>query len=150
MARPRTAFDEFFDQQMSDPEVATAYAEARAEIDQVDQFMRALEAARTVRGMSKAELARKSEMPPAAVRRLLTDEDANPTISTVLGMLRPMGYRLQIVAAKGGVGKARLATGPIKEKRVRLVGMNLRNKGTAGTKGKGKGRGAQAPAQARR
>src|SRR5207248_2515936 len=43
MAQQRTAFDDFFDQQTRNPEVASAYAELRAEVDEVDQFMRALE-----------------------------------------------------------------------------------------------------------
>jgi DNA-binding phage protein len=145
MARNRTAFDEFFDEQIRDPEVASAYAEARAEVDQVDQFMRALEAARTSRGMSKAELARQSEMPAATVRRLLTAEDSNPTIATVLGILRPMGLGLQIVATvKGGASKGRQpAPRPGRSKPVRMV-----RKGTVRTKSKG--RGGQAPARARR
>jgi DNA-binding phage protein len=146
MARRRTAFDEFFDEQIRDPKVASAYAEARAEVDQVDQFMRALEAARTSRGMSKAELARRSEMPAAVVRRLLTAEDSNPTIATVLGMLRPMGLSLQIVraAAKGGASKGRRrAPRPVKGKAARVV-----RERTVRTKAKR--RAGQPPTQARR
>src|SRR2546430_15695433 len=123
MARQRTAFDAFFDEQLGDPAVASAYAEARAQVDQVDQFMRALEAARAIRRISKAELARRSEMPAAAVRRLLTAEDANPTIATVLGMLRPMGLGLQIVAtAKGEARKgSRPTPGAVSGKPPRFV-----------------------------
>lgn len=93
----RTAFDEFFDEQMSNPAFAEAYREARAEIDSVDAFMRAMESARVVRKMSKADLARVSRLQPQTVRRLFTDENANPTIATVFSILRPMGLGLQIV-----------------------------------------------------
>jgi DNA-binding phage protein len=93
----RTAFDEFFDEQMNNPAFAEAYREARAEIDSVDAFMRAMESARVVRKMSKADLARASRLQPQTVRRLFTDENANPTIATVFSMLRPMGLGLQIV-----------------------------------------------------
>ena len=116
MSGRRTPFDEFFDEQMRDPAVASAYAEARAEVDQVDQFMRALEAARTASGLSKAELARLSKMPAEGVRRVLSSEGANPTLGTVLSMLRTMGLRLQIVRtekARGSKGREGLASGAL-------------------------------------
>lgn len=149
MARQRTSFDQLFDQEMKDPGFAAGYAEARAEIDQVDDFMRSLEAARATKGVSKAELARQSGMPAAAVRRLLTapDGEANPTIATILGILRPMGLGLRIVAtasAKGHGRKGRPApTPPRKGKPVRVV-----RKGTVRARPKGKA--GQAPALARR
>jgi DNA-binding phage protein len=149
MARQRTSFDELFDQEMKDPEFAAGYVEARAEIDQVDDFMRSLEAARAAKGVSKAELARQSGMPAAAVRRLLTAPDeANPTIATILGILRPMGLGLRIVAtAKGHGRKGRPAHMPAlrngKTVRVRVV-----RKGTV--RAKPKGRAGQAPALPRR
>ena len=96
----RTAFDEFFDEQMESPAVADAYRHARDEIDSVDRFMRALEAARSSHGLSKAELAKRSQLPAETVRRLLTTERANPTIATVLSMLRPMGLGLRIVPVR--------------------------------------------------
>jgi len=58
--------------------------------------MRALEAARISTGLSKAELARRSHLPAETVRRLLTAGEGNPTLATVLGMLRPMGLGLQL------------------------------------------------------
>jgi DNA-binding phage protein len=135
MARQRTAFDEFLTERMSNPEVASAYAEARAEVDQVDQFMRALEAARAASGLSKAELARQTNMPAAGVRRVLSSEDANPTIATVLGILRTMGLGLQIVpTAKAGKAKA-------------LMGVLGRKQGTPRTKAKG--RAGQSPSLSR-
>jgi len=105
----RTAFDEFFDQQMSDPAFAKAYGEARAEINSVDGFMRVLESARSVRGFSKAALARESQLRPQTVRRLFTDKQANPTIATVFSLLRPMGLGLQIVHLRKGATKGILA-----------------------------------------
>jgi hypothetical protein len=57
----RTAFDNFFDEQMADPAVAEAYHEARSQIDVIDQFVRvmklAADAISTVpEGRSHAEL----------------------------------------------------------------------------------------------
>lgn len=87
----RTAFDDFFDEQMADPVRAEAYREARAEIDTYDRFMRAMNALRKSRGVSKATLASKSGLPAQSVRKVLTDRKANPTIATVSGCFRRWG-----------------------------------------------------------
>ena len=49
----RTAFDDFFDEQMADPARAEAYREARTEIDTYDRFMRAVNALRESHGVSR-------------------------------------------------------------------------------------------------
>ncbi|HZL18310.1 MAG TPA: helix-turn-helix domain-containing protein [Polyangia bacterium] len=117
----RTAFDDFFDEQMADPVRAEAYREARAEIDTCDRFMRAMNALRKSRGVSKATLASKSGLPAQSVRKVLTDKKANPTIATVFRMLSTMGFGLQVVplerkpprrrAAKPGKGPKRTSAG---------------------------------------
>jgi DNA-binding phage protein len=96
----RTAFDDFFDEQMANPVRAAAYREARAEIDTHDRFMRAMNALRESRGVSKAALASKSGLPAQSVRRILTDRKANPTIATVFRLLSTMGFGLQVVPLK--------------------------------------------------
>lgn len=117
----RTAFDDFFDEQMADPVRAEAYREARAEIDTYDHFMRAMNALRKSRGVSKATLASKSGLPAQSVRKVLTDRKANPTIATVFRMLSTMGFGLQVVplkrkprrrpAAKPAKGPKRISAG---------------------------------------
>jgi DNA-binding phage protein len=69
--------------------------------------MRALEAARSARGLTKAELARRSQLPPETVRRLLSAGGGNPTLETVLGMLRSMGLGLKLAELPGAVEPAR-------------------------------------------
>jgi DNA-binding phage protein len=96
----RTAFDDFFDEQISDPARAEAYVEARAEIDTVDKFQRAVEALRARRRLTKAKLATMSKLPAQSVRKVLTDKKANPGLATVLGMLKGMGYAFEIVPLK--------------------------------------------------
>lgn len=96
----RTAFDSFYEEQMADPARAEAYREARAEIDTYDRFMRAMNALRESRGVSKATLASKSGLPAQSVRKVLTDRKANPTIATVFKLLSTMGFGLQVVPLK--------------------------------------------------
>lgn len=59
--------------------------------------MHAVEQARVSHGLSKAELARRSRVRPETVRHLLTDRTVNPTLSSVLDMLRPLGLGLDVV-----------------------------------------------------
>jgi len=98
MPRPRkTAFDRDFDEKMKSPEFARSYTEARQEIDAVDRIVRALDAARLAEGMSKADLARAIRAKPEIVRRLFTQREPNPTLSTVVSLAEALGCRLELV-----------------------------------------------------
>ncbi|MGA2448599.1 MAG: hypothetical protein ABTD50_07985 [Polyangiaceae bacterium] len=55
--RAKTGFDKYFDEQMKSPTFAKDYAEARAEIDAVDQLVSALDAARVKSSLTRTELA---------------------------------------------------------------------------------------------
>lgn len=103
----RTGFDRYFDARMKDRKFAAAYAEARAEIDSVDALMQAVEAARAKVGLSKAELARRTGTRPEAMRRLFTTDTPNPTVATMMSILRSMGYSLALVPASGHAGTKR-------------------------------------------
>jgi DNA-binding phage protein len=109
MPRPRTAFDRYFDEQAKDPALAAEYRATRAEIDAIDKLIRALDAARLINGLSKAELARKIGARPEMVRRLLTATKGNPTMDTVLKVASALGYHLELVPNRGGGGVRRAA-----------------------------------------
>jgi len=93
----KTGFDRYFSERMKDRKFAPAYREARTGVDSVDAFMRSLEGARATAGVSKAKLAQLTGTQPAAMRRLLTADAPNPTLSTVMGILRSLGYGLALV-----------------------------------------------------
>ncbi|TMQ10425.1 MAG: helix-turn-helix domain-containing protein [Deltaproteobacteria bacterium] len=97
MPRKKTAFDRYFDRRMKDPAFASAYTEARAVIDSTDALIRALDHARLLVGVSKAELARQIEARPEIVRRLFTATDSNPTLATVLKLAAALGFHLELV-----------------------------------------------------
>jgi len=96
MAPRKTGFDKFVGEQMKRPRFATAYGRARAEIDAVDDLIRALDEKRIAISMTKAELARRISASPEVVRRLLTAADANPTMETVLRIAHAVGLRLAL------------------------------------------------------
>jgi transcriptional regulator with XRE-family HTH domain len=61
------------------------------------EALHALESARAARGVSKAELARRSRVLPQTVRRLLSDDSQNPTVTVLLDLLRALGLGLGFV-----------------------------------------------------
>jgi DNA-binding phage protein len=96
MAARKTGFDKFVAEQMKRPPFAAEYVRARAEIRAIDDLIRTLDERRVAVGMTKAELARRVSASPEVVRRLLTAEDANPTIETVLRVAEAVGLRLTL------------------------------------------------------
>jgi ribosome-binding protein aMBF1 (putative translation factor) len=98
--RPKTGFDRFFDDQLEQPGFAKGYVLARAEIDAVDQIIRALDEARIETGLSKAELARLISAKPEIIRRLFTAESANPTLETIVKIASALGYKLELVPVR--------------------------------------------------
>lgn len=113
--KAKTGFDRYLSAQMKDREFAADYQEARQGIDSADAFMRSLEGARSAARVSKAELAKLTGTQPAAMRRLLTTESPNPTLSTVMSILKSLGYGLALVPnrPKAKARKARKAAAHI-------------------------------------
>jgi DNA-binding phage protein len=99
--RTKTGFDRYFDERMRDPSFAAEYTQARTEIDALDGLIRALDDARERTGITKAELARRIDAKPEIVRRLLTDPEGNPTMSTVLRVAAALGCHLELVPDAG-------------------------------------------------
>lgn len=97
--RPRTGFDLHMEQQLRDPEFRHAYEKERQEIDAVDALVRALDATREEKGISKAELARRLGMKPELLRRLFTADAPNPTMATVLKIVTALDCKLSLQSA---------------------------------------------------
>ena len=97
MPTRKAAFDRYVDEQKKSPTFAAEYERVGAEILAVDDLIRLIDAERVDLGMSKADLARKVSTTPAAMRRLLTSGEANPTITTVLDVLAAVGMRLTLL-----------------------------------------------------
>jgi prophage maintenance system killer protein/DNA-binding phage protein len=107
-------FDAFLEGKLRDSAFRGEFEVARAEIAATDALIRALEGARAGRGISKAELARRISVKPEIIRRLLTDADGNPTVSTVLKVAAALDCHLELVPNRGrreapGPGVARQA-----------------------------------------
>ena len=93
----KTAFDRYVEKELKKPGTRAAYDKARAEIDSVDQLVRALDAMRVAAGVSKAELARSISAKPEIVRRLFTSRASNPTLATFAKLASALGQRVELV-----------------------------------------------------
>ncbi len=95
MNRPvRTGAERYFAKRALEPGFADAYDESRRRIDQIDRLVRALDDRRDELGLSKAELARRAEIAPEAVRRLFSADSPNPTIATLTAIADTLGLEL--------------------------------------------------------
>ena len=99
--KPKTGFDKYVQARMRDRDFASAYKEARAEVDAVDSLMRQLDEARRRARLSKADLARRVSAPQESVRRLLTAKRTNPTLQTVVRLAQAVGLRVEFTRAPG-------------------------------------------------
>ena len=79
-----------------DPEFARAYAAESARIEAIDSIINALDEARGTEKLSKAALARAIGSDPSSVRRLLSSESVNPTLSTVAEVAAALGMNVTL------------------------------------------------------
>ncbi len=98
---PRTGAERYLERRLDDFEYREAYERARERIAQFDQVIRALDERRVELDLSKAELARRADMPPDAVRRLFASGPSNPTLRTLTAIAETLG--LEIAAIKRAV-----------------------------------------------
>ena len=90
----RTGAERYFAERAASAEFGEAYDEARRRIDQIDRLVRALDDRRDELGLSKAELARRADIAPEAVRRLFSADAPNPTIATLTAIADSLDLEL--------------------------------------------------------
>ena len=93
-SRTPTGAERYFAKRAEAPGYAEAYTEARRKIDQIDRLVNALDERREALGMTKAELARRADIAPEAVRRLFSADSPNPTIGTLTAIADTLGLEL--------------------------------------------------------
>ena len=95
MSQRRTTAERYFAERLRDPAYGSEYQRARDRIDQVDAIIRGLDQRREVLRLTKAELARRAEMKPEAIRRLFSAQNPNPTLSTLVALACALGLELR-------------------------------------------------------
>jgi len=83
--------------ELEDPEYRAAYERTRRELQQVNEILGAIESLRQNADVSKAALARQIGKNDAAIRRLLTTEQGNPELRTVVAMATALDAEVRVV-----------------------------------------------------
>ena len=89
-----SAYEEYRNRRLADPEFRSHYEHHRREIDAVDRVVAAIEARRVELGLTKADVARLIGRMPESVRRLLSGNVVNPTLTTVSEMATVLGMEM--------------------------------------------------------
>jgi transcriptional regulator with XRE-family HTH domain len=79
---------------MLDPEYRREYEAASMRLRTTDAIVRSLDARRQAEGLSKAELARRADLPAEAVRRLFSADRVNPTLGTIAALAGALDVEL--------------------------------------------------------
>jgi DNA-binding phage protein len=94
---PNSSFhDRLLAHRIKDPEFRAEFERRSREIKAIDAIVNELDSLRTIRGMTKADLAREIGKNPASVRRLFT-APANPELRTVVAMAEALDADVVIV-----------------------------------------------------
>lgn len=106
----RTGAEQYLDDRLRDADYRAAYDRARQRIDHVDRVIRALDQRRAELRLSKAELARRAEMPPEAIRRLFSAERPNPTLHTLVALADALDLDLVAIGRAAQPSRSLTAT----------------------------------------
>jgi transcriptional regulator with XRE-family HTH domain len=96
---------------LEDPQFLREYVAQSIRIATIDRIVNELDAARETAGLSKAELARAINSEPAAVRRLFSAGQVNPTQGTLAEVAAALGMRVVLEPLEAGDRKH--ITGPL-------------------------------------
>jgi transcriptional regulator with XRE-family HTH domain len=101
-------FEQRLQKRLQNEEVAAGYREMAAELE----LMRAIDEVRKQLDMSQEQLARRMGKKREAVTRLLSSDDVNPTLDTIIELLSALQLTADITLrqAREGEGPIRIAT----------------------------------------
>lgn len=94
-------FDEIRERLLQDPQLRERSERSRRSFARVQALVELMDQRRQMLGLSKAELARRAGMNPAALRRLLTSGAGNPTLKTLFDLLDVLGIEVRLHEGMG-------------------------------------------------
>ncbi len=78
------------------PDLIARHHERMAALDQLDELLRQLKAAREAKGLSLSDLTELTGMDASALSKLETGQRANPTVETLVRYAEAVGKRLVV------------------------------------------------------
>jgi DNA-binding phage protein len=115
MPASKGAFWDDLARDLEDPEFLREYVVESVRISTIDKVVNALNDAREAAGLSKAALARAISAEPAAMRRLFSAGQVNPTLGTLAEVAAALGMRVTVEPLP--VAERRQVTAPLLEGR---------------------------------
>ncbi|CAN5890439.1 hypothetical protein BH23ACT12_BH23ACT12_20180 [soil metagenome] len=89
--------EEYFKGRRSEAGYADAYKTAARRISMFDDLVHAMDERRLGLKLSKADLARRADLPPTAVRRLFSQQHKNPTLATLVAIADALQTSLSLI-----------------------------------------------------
>ena len=89
--RPVSGAEKYFEGRKSDDTYAQFVVDSTRRISMFDDVIEKLDNERQFQNMTKAELARRSNLPAEAVRRLFSQQHKNPTLTTLIAIVDALG-----------------------------------------------------------
>jgi ribosome-binding protein aMBF1 (putative translation factor) len=84
------------------PDLTARHHDRTATLDQLQELLRQLRAAREAKGLSLADLTERTGMDRSALSKLETGQRPNPTVETLVRYAEAVGKRLVVSLADGG------------------------------------------------
>lgn len=81
------------------PDLIARHHERMASLDQLDQVLGQLKAAREAKGLSLTDVTELTQMDPSAISKLETGQRPNPTVETLVRYAEAVGKRLVVTLA---------------------------------------------------
>ncbi len=97
------------------PDLAERYARQRRAFARMRAMVEDLDAARAKAGVSKAELARRTGVDAASLRRLFTSDASNPTLLRFLEVADALGIEVRLAPAREARADVVLVGGSTRE-----------------------------------
>src|SRR5712692_833702 len=94
--KARTGAERYFAKRLKDPVYREARKSATKTIRAIDDLVQALDTARERQHLSKAELARRVGVDPAAMRRFFSTDAPNPTAQWLVPVALALGFRFNL------------------------------------------------------
>lgn len=93
------------------PDLIARHHERTATLDQLDEVLRQLKAAREAKGLSLSDLTDRTGMDRSALSKLETGQRPNPTVETLVRYAEAVGKRLVVSLADAPAGDERAGSG---------------------------------------
>ena len=90
----RSAFLDDHEASLANPQYRRHFILASRRVAVIDAVVNELNELREQQGLSKSQLARAIERQPAAVRRLLTAQQVNPSLGMIADLAAALGYEV--------------------------------------------------------